>query len=688
MNLRRLIMGVTAMVFISPTVYAEENTTSVQTQALDEMVVTSTRTEQPIMKTPTNISVITAKEIKAMDARNMAELVKKLPGVFYTNASGLEPKISLRGTHIGMSPGAMVIVNGIPLSLGKFGYTDYESIPVETIERIEVVKGPMSSLYGGNSARGVINVITKRSKDNFGGKVSVVGGSNNDRRGSALIYGAGEKTDYSLNVKKKKADGYRDDTWLDNFYVNGEAGYWLSDATRLGAYLNVTDKERSLAKKLTKSQREKDPKQATDYSLTDNTDLIAGLSLEHIEKSYDLTSTFYYKYRDKSYKNYLKATATPYQEELDENVLGMRNIFTYKQPVMSRANKLSLGFDYDHDSIDLLTMKAVSKNASLPYTKKDSKKSGDFKSQMLGIFIQDEFSLWDNLIITASLRYDYFEFDNDADYDFSRNGTLDYEDNPDYDKLNPRLALNYQFSDQISIYGSSAQSYRAPSIYDYYASGTYSAKSGYVLKPETFTQYETGFRYQMARWLNIDATIYYLTIEDMLDSAYDKDGNYKGKQNINEATMKGFELALSGSLLERVTYSLAYTYTDAEYSGDFYTKDGANINGNDITKVPENRLNIDLGIDVLKLNAGTLFWNINVMAQDQYAMDNVNSNYYQGYALLNTLLRWKSDNYSIFLSVDNVLDKDYDGYAYTRSGKDYYYPAEGTTFSTGLEFKF
>ena len=688
MKLREFILGMTVFVFLSTFVYAGESESLPPAQALGEVVVTSTRTEQPIMETPSNISVISDKDIKAMDPKNMAELIKKLPGVFYTNASGLGPKISLRGTRIGMSPGAMVLVNGIPLSLGKFGYTDYESIPVETIERIEVVRGPMSSLYGGNSARGVINVITKRGKESFGGNINIAGGSYNDKRGSVILHGAGEKTDYSLSLKKKKADGYRDDTWIDNLYANGELGYWFSDNTRLGGYVNVTDKERALSKKLTQAQRDEDPRQSTDYSLTDNTDLISGLRLEHKQTTYDLISNFYFKYRDKTYKNYLNATSTPYKEDLEENIFGMRNIFTYKQPLMSKANKLSLGFDYDHDDIDLLTMKAASKDPSLPYTKKDPKKSGDFKSQILGIFVQDEFSILDNLTITAGLRYDYFEFDNNADYDFSNGGTLDYNANPDYDKLTPRLAMNYQYSKVMSVYGSFSQSYRAPSIYDYYASGSYSAKNSYVLEPETFTQYEAGIRYQFSRWLNADAAIYHLLIDDMLDSAYDANGKYMGKQNINEATMKGFELALSGRPLERVTYSLAYTYTDAKYSGNFYTKKGENINGNRITKVPEHRLNVDVGLEILKLDAGDLIWNINIMAQDKYAMDNLNSTYYSGYGLLNSLLRWKADQYEIFLGVDNILDKDYDGYAYTSSGKSYFYPAAGTTFSTGIEFKF
>ncbi|MCK5099308.1 MAG: TonB-dependent receptor [Desulfobacteraceae bacterium] len=688
MRLRRLIFGIMILTFLSPFVYAETEVLKDDPLVMDEVVVTSTRTKHTVMETPSNISVITAKDIKAMDAKNMAEIIKKMPGVYATNASGLEPKLSLRGTHIGMSPGAMVLINGIPMSLGKFGYTDYESIPVETIERIEIVKGPMSSLYGGNSARGVINVITKKSLDNFGGNIKLTAGSHRDRRVSASIHGAKGDFDYTINAKKKDTQGYRDDTWLDNTYFNGDFGFWLSDNTRLGAYINITDKERALAKKLSQAQKDKDRRQSTDYSLTENLDMISGISLEVKKEIYDITSNFYYKTRDKTYKNYLRATSTPYKEELDENVYGMRNIFTFKKPILSKANKLSMGFDYDYDDIDILTMKAAAKDPSLPYTKKDPKKTGDFNSSKIGIFLQDEFTLLDNLTFTIGLRYDYFEFESNAEYDFSKGGTLNYNNSPDYDRLSPRFAVNYQYSNDMSIYGSYSQSYRAPSIYDYYASGAYSAKNNYILEPETFTQYELGVRYRLAQWLNIDAAVYQLVIEDMLDSAYDSTGNYMGKQNINETTMKGFELGLSGHPIERVTYSIAYTYTDAIYSGDFFTRTGDNIKGNRVTKIPHHRLNIDVGIQLIKVDAGELVWNINYITQNRFAMDNVNSSFYKGYGLLNSLLRWKNDKYEIFLGLDNILDREYDGYAYTSSGKDYFYPAAGRTFVLGLEYKF
>ena len=125
-------------------------------QHLDEVVITATQTENSIMKTASNISVISAKDIERLDAENVAEVLRTLPGISYTNASGLEPKVNLRGTKIGMSSGALVLLNGIPVNIGKFGYVDYEALPIENVEKIEVVKGPLSSLYGGNAARGLL----------------------------------------------------------------------------------------------------------------------------------------------------------------------------------------------------------------------------------------------------------------------------------------------------------------------------------------------------------------------------------------------------------------------------------------------------------------------------------------------------------------------------------------------------
>lgn len=693
MNCKRVLM-VTVILVLSCAglVVAQEKKEASDPLYLDEIVVTATRTENKILETSSNIAVIKAEDLENMDAKNLADALKKIPGVFYTNASGLEPKISLRGTHVGMSGGALVLLNGIPMTMGKFGYTDFEALPTENIERVEVIKGPMSALYGGDSSRGVINIITKRGGKPIAGNVNIIGGSHNDQRYSALAYGEKGKFDYNINVKKRLQDGYRDDTSIDNNYLNGELGYLAADDIRLSLYFNLADKDRELAKKLTEAQRDENPRQAPDYSETENTDIITGFSLDINKSRYDIKTTLYYKNRDKTYENYQRATSTPYKEEQDEDVYGIRSIFSWKQPIAGKKNTLSMGFDYDYDAIDLETIKAESKTEGAPYTKPDPKKTGDFTRQELGIFIQDEFQLLDNLTLTAGLRWDYFEFDNNADYDFSQGGKYDYDEKPDFNDWNPRFSLNYMPLDNLSVYAGYSQSYRSPNIYDYYASGSYSSKNAYSLEPESFTQYEIGSRYAYNKWLNLDINVFHIVIEDMLDTAYDIDGHYMGKQNIGEVTIKGFELGLAGSPCDWFQYRIGYSYTDAEYSDDLLYKisrtEVVNVDGNDMTKVPKNKINVDLDFTVFQKNAYRLLWHLNLFAQDELEMDKANNDQYQDYALVNTKLRLVHDSFEAFFAINNLFDKDYDGYAYRSYGKNYYYPAAGTTYALGAMYKF
>ncbi len=673
-------------------IFGQETEKEQENSRLDDVVVTATRTKNRVMETSSNINVIKSGDLENMDAKTVADAIKKLPGIYYSNASGLQPKLSLRGTHIGMSGGALILLNGIPVNMGKFGYTDFESLPVKNIERVEVIKGPMSSLYGGDSARGVINIITKKGKTPFAGSINITGGSLNDQRYSALVYGAKNSFDYNLNIKKRIQDGFRDNTAINNNYLNGEVGYFLNDTTRLSFYLNLTDGERDLAKKLTERQRAENRRQAPDYSATETTDIINGLTLETEQDSYNINWTIYYKNRDKVYENYKRATRTPYQETLNEDIFGTRFIFSFKQPIAGKKNTFSTGLDYDYDTNDLQTLKAASKKISAPYTKPDPKKSGDFTRQEFGLFAQDEFRILENLIITAGLRWDYFSFENNADFDFSQRGKKIYDKNPAFDEWNPRLNISYLPMDNLSVYAGYSKAYRAPNIYDYYASGTPSAQYAYTLKPETFTQYELGSRFILNEQLNLDATLFHITINDMLDTAYAEDGTYLGKQNISEATLRGFELGLSGSPVDWFDYRIAYTYTDARYSDTLlYRISSGNIvdvDGNRLARIPYHKLNVDLNFNLFRAKGYTFLWFVNLQAQDDYEMDKANSEQYDGYGLVNTKLRLIHDKFDAFFSIDNVFDKDYDGYAYRSGTKNYYFPAAGTTFALGFTYKF
>ena len=131
----------------------------VQEYELDTMVVTATRTMKQIQEVPSSVSVVTAKDIEERNITSVPEALQTLPGVYKSQA--IQGGIQLRGFGSG---DILVLVDGLQMNYPFNSTVDWEMIPVENIERIEVVRGAGSSLYGGHAVGGVVNIITKDAK--------------------------------------------------------------------------------------------------------------------------------------------------------------------------------------------------------------------------------------------------------------------------------------------------------------------------------------------------------------------------------------------------------------------------------------------------------------------------------------------------------------------------------------------
>ena len=155
---------------------------------LDDIVVTAT-SDIKVLDTPASISVITAKDLEAQGVRNIAEALTRIPGVFDDGSSNYY--LSIRGTRSSSSGGPLVLIDGVPQDTGLLGYNYRETIPVSEIERIEVLRSPGSTVFGADSARGVISIVTKKAKPGqaFSGQVSASAGSWNTFDESASISG-------------------------------------------------------------------------------------------------------------------------------------------------------------------------------------------------------------------------------------------------------------------------------------------------------------------------------------------------------------------------------------------------------------------------------------------------------------------------------------------------------------------
>lgn len=217
---------------------------------LGEVVVTATKTAKDTLEAPATVSVVTAKEIENMNIHSTDEALTLLPGAYATRPGGHEP--SVMGTHV-MLRGipdysrTLVLVDGQTLNDPYIGAVTWESVPPETVERIEVVPGPFSSLYGGSAMGGVINIITKTpTKREFSVKAGY--GTNNFKSGS-LVYQdrIGERVGIMFDYAYKESDGYiKDEVVIKPSAVAGSTttvtgAQRTTDASGNAAYL-VGDK--------------------------------------------------------------------------------------------------------------------------------------------------------------------------------------------------------------------------------------------------------------------------------------------------------------------------------------------------------------------------------------------------------------------------------------------------------------
>ncbi|MDR2508254.1 MAG: TonB-dependent receptor plug domain-containing protein [Candidatus Accumulibacter sp.] len=194
-----------ALVCLSPVSRAEETEPPESDRGisvLDAVVVTATRTPTATMDVPASVSVITAPEIEAKTAASTPDLLKHEAGVLYNEVS---ESLQLNGRS---TDDVMVLVDGVPSFTPFNNDANLESVAIDSIERMEVVRGPASSLYGGNAVSGVINITTKRPVKN--GIAVMLGAANNNtwRKSVSAQYRFNDQLGLSAGWEEKTSDGY------------------------------------------------------------------------------------------------------------------------------------------------------------------------------------------------------------------------------------------------------------------------------------------------------------------------------------------------------------------------------------------------------------------------------------------------------------------------------------------------
>jgi outer membrane receptor protein involved in Fe transport len=562
--------------------------------AVSEVIVTATRTPTPINEIPAGVSVVTAEQIANTPGQGLDDILRNLPGMTLNN---IGPDVGhptaynegMRGLPT-TETRMLVMVDGVPVNDPFFGYIQWNRIPLDNIERVEVVRGGGSPLWGNTAMGGVVNVITRApSSDEL--MVDAAGGSYGSYRTSAYAaYRPADWVGLSLNAAFRGTDGYQTTpaSWTS----------YGSTSLRSPVYTPTSSDARNLDLRA-------DLKPAPDltgfvdihYGFDEQTlSTPIGLDHQHIwTYSGGLTKSFgggaslqlVYFHDDSDFitnNPHLLSFTTEYNSNVHTTTVsdnGASLIFSRKLDGIVR--NFNLGMDvHQLSGADDANYYAPSGQLAAPTI------VGGGSQLFVAGFGQVQLKPIDPLSVTASLRYQYFRNSDGQDTFPPSFGTL-----PDYQKFRftPRVDVRYQLPADFALRGAYYQSFRAPTLdqlYRTYADTTAGIYEGNpYLRPETLDGGEIGLDYSRPG-LRSQFTVYDTTITNLVTQRNLQPSEYPNllgvncgydaatytyltcTRNINAASAvaRGFESEVDWDLGWGVSSRLTYTYADSHYTSD------------------------------------------------------------------------------------------------------------------------
>lgn len=522
-------MLMTALILGSVSMGTAVEANELNTFALDEYVVTATRTLKELQEVPASVSVITAQDIEKKNATSLRQALKGLPGVFIdpTSISKMNNGIEMRGFS---ENNILILVDGAQINTAYKGVADLNSIPVENIERIEVLRGAASSIYGGYAVGGVINITTKEAK-NIGthGEAVVTYGSNDTWKKSLQVNSkVNDKWSFGLGYEKSESDGYVDSyitkevstkssnvagigyevpklKQLDNgHYLIGERGKrsWEDENYNFNVKYNFDD-SKSLKYAYSKTEYETHYGVGNLYVDTSYFTEKGAINLGSQSQGAkvgprDVFGTDNYFERDthgityNDINNNFKVQAT----YIDNKVDG------FSQPASNWNSGDGIDFEYlgkgdytAHPSkiynVDVeKAWENIGKHtivAGLNYKKEEmnqtkygldnwrnSNNKGDITNidkgavENFAFYLQDEYKINDPLTLYVGARVDYYKKGGGTFINYSDDNPVNTSPSESYVEVSPKIALDYKADEKTNYYVSYSHAFNPPEMYKLY----------------------------------------------------------------------------------------------------------------------------------------------------------------------------------------------------------------------------
>ncbi len=637
---------------------------------MEEVVVTATRLEDEIRNVPRNVTVITAEDIAQAPSNYVPDLLSREANINLQSFSGTDKQavVDIRGMGETASSNVLVMVDGFRLNPPDLAGPDFSTIAIDEIERIEIVRGAASVVYGSGAVGGVINIVTKKGKKEPSARLYTSYGSFDTFDGRASGGGQLQNLDFSVNADYYDTDGYRDNGFLRKKDAGIRLGY---DATE---YLNEQVFDAvifSFGAKYHKDKqgfpggvsiddidsrkRRRETNSPDDDGKTTDWRLRGGLESDFGSWGV-LKINGGYRRRDNDFIlgfSPLISNSDQTSHIDEDDWLG--DLSYVKEYTLWRTeNTFQFGTDYYYtDYVSERIDQKVRKNS---------------KVENLGFFFTNQTTVLNDLSFNTGYRYNIYKgtFRNDDLKNFSGESVWINGDEFDRNYYNNAFDVGavYDLRDDISIFASFATSFRIPNVDEF-------AFADDDLKPQKGRHYDLGLRYRFRRLAEFNLTLFQVEIEDEI--RFDPD--LRVNSNFEDTTRRrGVETGLKLYPAENLYIWGNYTYMDAKFENlDTF-----------VPLVP--RHSVGFGFEWQIIEPLLLGFTGTLVAKryDGNDIDNDTFETLDPYQVYDVKLSYTYRKFKLFGGINNIFDEFYSTVAFSES----YFPMPTRNYYAGIQWSF
>ncbi|WP_205668942.1 TonB-dependent receptor family protein [Acinetobacter oleivorans] len=682
----------------SPFVWADDSAQDVT--VLPTLHVEATRTDTTYLQTPASVFRIDAPQVDTSSQVNLTEVVKGIPSLQLRNRENYaqDLQLSMRGfgarSTFGVR-GIRLYVDGIPATMPD-GQGQTSNIDLSSLDHVEVLTGPFSSLYG-NSSGGTILTSTKEGQGKDSIELSYSGGSHDKSRAGLVLQGGAKganEPSYVISSSYFDTDGYREHSGAEKVLNNAKLSWDLDDGSKINWITNYVKIHADDPQGLTHDQWNANPKQQVPF-----------LKQFNVRKDIEQTQTGVTWSKPINDKNELYAMA----------YLGNRQVIQY-QSIPKSTQDASInhaggvidferdyyGADFRWTGKELIPNTTLSVGVALDAMDEDRKGFENFNlvngQPSYGVkgnlrrdedntlwnidpYLQASWQFLPTWRLDTGVRYSNVHYKSKDNY--LSNG--DDSGKTDYSKVLPSVALSWQILPELMAYVSYAKGFETPTFTEMAYRPDGESGFNFDLTASTSDTYETGLKSQNQLG-DFTLAVFQTKTKDDIVSA----GNSNGRstfRNADKTLREGVEFAWNKKLWRDLTATASYTYLDATFDADIPALGSiAQIpSGNAIPGIAKNQAYASLAWQP----SHGLYGGVDVQYMDKVYVNDTNSDAAPSYSVTsaNVGYAWVMGDWKVnsFARVDNLFDKNYAGSVIVNDVNGRYFePADGRNWSAGL----